>query len=191
MPKAVLIVGASRGLGRALALHLASLPSHTVFITSRTQSDLGHAITEISGIDITDPNAGIRISEALPPSLTFDEVFMVPGYFSVEGFETLNWGEQKKMFDVCAIGPLFVIQALVLAGKIREGSKVILITSEGGSITLRALEEGGGNYAVEPEEAIEPLLNCVRDLTLETTGRFMAPLGAKGVGNAHLIGDVF
>ena len=34
------------------------------------------------------------------------------------------------------------VQALVKAGKLKEGSKVALFTSEGGSIALRTSEEG-------------------------------------------------
>ncbi|KAI8848564.1 hypothetical protein BC829DRAFT_427688 [Chytridium lagenaria] len=228
MLKNILVVGGSGGLGLALTRHLSKLTNVHTFVTSRKVSSdieaLGSTVTLIKGVDVTDEDAGKKIASAVPADLTFDEVFMVAGYFSTETFEKLDWNEQRRMFDICAIGPLFAVQSLVMNGKIREGSKVVLITSEGGSLTLRTHEEGGGNYghhmskaaqnmmgkvlaidlkpkgipvimihpgflktemtkgvgfdqyyeaggAVEPEDAIEPLLNVVKDLTLETTGR--------------------
>ncbi|KAJ3112184.1 hypothetical protein HDU96_004852 [Phlyctochytrium bullatum] len=243
-----LVVGANRGLGLALTTHLASLPGVHTFATSRSSSEaltaLGPSVTQVLGVDVLNPDAGTVIAKALPSeSTTFDVVFVVAGYFTLESFDTISWEEQRKMFDICAIGPLFVVQRLVKEGKLRKGSKLVLITSEGGSITLRTHEEGGGAYghhmskaaqnmmgkllsvdlkplgipvimihpgflktemtksvgfdqyyeaggAVEPEEAIPPLLKCVEELTLENTGKFIAPLGAKGVGNAHVIGEV-
>ncbi|KAJ3101544.1 hypothetical protein HDU97_001293 [Phlyctochytrium planicorne] len=242
--KNVLIVGGTRGLGFALLEHLIALKGHNIFVTSRGPAPKISAlpsVTVIEGVDISNAHAGKTIADAIPG--TIDEVFCVAGYFSIETLETLNWEEQRKMFDICAIGPLFIIQALLLSGKIKEGSKIILITSEGGSIALRTHEEGGGNYghhmskaaqnmmgkllaidlkpkgipvvmihpgflktemtrgvgfdqyyesggAVEPHEAIDPLLQVINCVNLDNTGKFIAPLGPKGVGNAHVIGEV-
>jgi hypothetical protein len=36
--------------------------------------------------------------------------------------------------------------------------------------------------AVNPEEAVPYLLQAIADLTLDSTGRFIAPMGAKGLG---------
>ncbi|CAM9820091.1 unnamed protein product [Choristocarpus tenellus] len=137
------------------------------------------------------------------------------------------------MYEIVALGPLRVTQAMVMAGLLREGTRVGMITSEGGSIGLRTEKEGGGNYghhmskaaqnmmgkllawdlkprgvplvlihpgfmktsmtahyahlyeelgAVTPEEAVPPILKAVQDVTLETTGQFIAPMGSSGLG---------
>lgn len=44
------------------------------------------------------------------------------------------------------LGPLRALQSLVTSGLLREGSKIGMITSEGGSIGLRTELEGGNNY---------------------------------------------
>lgn len=58
------------------------------------------------------------------------------------------------MYSTCSIAPVFLISRLLKigaldlplkAGESGEG-KVLIITSEGGSIALRTKEEGGGNY---------------------------------------------
>ena len=52
------------------------------------------------------------------------------------------------MIDICAVGPLRITNALYKAGKLGEGSKVAMITSQGGSITWRDVQNGdeGGDY---------------------------------------------
>lgn len=50
------------------------------------------------------------------------------------------------MYEVCVLGPLRAIQSLAMSGLLREGSKVGMVTSEGGSIGLRTELEGGNNY---------------------------------------------
>lgn len=44
------------------------------------------------------------------------------------------------------LGPFRVLQALVKSGLAREGTRIGMITSEGGSVGLRTDEEGGNNY---------------------------------------------
>lgn len=48
--------------------------------------------------------------------------------------------------QVCVLGPLRTLQSLVMSGLLREGSNVGMITSEGGSVSLRTELEGGNNY---------------------------------------------
>ena len=47
----------------------------------------------------------------------------------------MNFEEELKMIDICAVGPLRVSSALWNAGKIATpGGKVVMITSQGGSV---------------------------------------------------------
>ncbi|KAJ3301339.1 hypothetical protein HDU76_005776 [Blyttiomyces sp. JEL0837] len=235
----VLVVGGTRGLGREIVLYLSRLAHQQqqqsslvsfitssdrplkVFTTSRdssSNSDLPSNVKIIPGIDITDPNSGDLIVTSLQSKMgihDIDLLIMVAGYFSTDSLlgERMDWREERKIFEVCAIGPLFVIQAIVKSGLMKAGSKIAMITSEAGSIALRTPEEGGGMYghhmskaaqnmmgkllsidlipkAVDPSEAVEPILKCIENLTMANTGSFLAPLGPRGIGNAHVIGPV-
>jgi NAD(P)-dependent dehydrogenase (short-subunit alcohol dehydrogenase family) len=48
---------------------------------------------------------------------------------------------------ISAIAPPFLVYSLHRASFLHRGSKILLVSSESGSITLRHPKEGGGNYA--------------------------------------------
>jgi len=50
------------------------------------------------------------------------------------------------MYTLSSIAPVFVVQELVKSSILTKGSKVVLVSSESGSITLRHEQEGGGNF---------------------------------------------
>ncbi len=60
-----------------------------------------------------------------------------------------------------SISPPFIVHALTRAKRLVKGSKVVLVSSESGSITLRHEKEGGGNYA---HHASKSALNMVGKL---------------------------
>ncbi|KAJ7062439.1 oxidoreductase [Mycena belliarum] len=249
----ILIVGATRGLGAALATAYAESGAH-VFATARSTTPPAtpsHAhITWIPCIDIASEGAGPTLASALPASVVLDVVVVCAGYFVTEAFEEARWAEEVKMYTTCAVGPLFVVQALVGAGKVRTslggddaGGKIVLVSSESGSIALRHPTEGGGNYAhhasksalnmvgrllaldlaprgiavalvhpgfmrtemtagvgydkywdaggaVPPAEAAASLIPFVDAFTLEMSGQFWAPRGARDIGTAPaVLGD--
>lgn len=61
-------------------------------------------------------------------------------------------------YTTSAIGPVFVVHHLVKGGLLAGGSKIILVSSESGSIKLRHESEGGGNYG---HHASKSALNMV------------------------------
>ncbi|KAF7296273.1 Short-chain dehydrogenase/reductase family protein [Mycena chlorophos] len=167
----VLIVGATRGLGASLANAYAQSGS-TVYATSRSASPPSTPahdnIRWVPGIDIASESAGLALASALPPHAILDVVVVTAGYFVRESFDEPKWAEEVQMYTTCAVGPLFIVQALVKAGKVKtginggeDGGKVILVSSEAGSIGLRHEKEGGGNYA---HHASKTALNMVGKL---------------------------
>lgn len=50
------------------------------------------------------------------------------------------------MYKICAIAPTFLAARLSKLQAFAPGARLLLLTSEGGSIGLRTREEGGGNY---------------------------------------------
>ncbi|CAK5274427.1 unnamed protein product [Mycena citricolor] len=242
----VLIVGATRGLGDALASAYSDA-GHTVYATSRsdTPPTTGASdVTWIPSIDIASESAGEALAAAIPVHDVIDILVVTAGYFVSETFDEPKWSEEVKMYTTCAIGPLFVVQGLVAAGKIRtaigsadKGGKVVLVSSESGSIALRHEKEGGGNYAhhasksalnmvgkllsldlkdrgisvalvhpgfmrteltrnvgydqywesggaVSPQEAASSLISFIDTFTIEQTGEYWAPRGARDIGTA-------
>lgn len=86
------------------------------------------------------------------------------GYFKTEDFsqdDGPNWDEEQRMYTTSCIAPVFIIHRLSKAGLLGEGTKVVLISSESGSITLRHSSEGGGNFA---HHASKTALNMVGKL---------------------------
>ncbi|KAJ7164495.1 oxidoreductase [Mycena filopes] len=245
-----LIVGATRGLGASLATAYAD-SGVTVYATARSPnapSSPAHPnITWVPGIDIASESAGTALASALPPHASIDTLVVCAGYFVAETFDAPRWKEEVQMYTTCAVGPLFVVQALVAAGKIRtslgvptsgEGGKVVLVSSESGSIGLRHAKEGGGNYAhhasktalnmigkllsldlkdrgisvailhpgfmrtemtknvgydqywdsggaVTPDEAAASLIPFIDSFTLDMSGQYWAPRGARDIGTAE------
>ncbi|KAJ7679734.1 oxidoreductase [Mycena rosella] len=172
----ILIVGATRGLGASLATAYAASGS-IVYATARSATPPGSPshpnITWIPAIDIAAESAGPALASALPVHAVVDTLVVCAGHFASESFEEPKWAEEVRMYTTGAVGPVFVVQALVAAGKIKTnlgvpgggeggaGGKVVLVSSESGSIALRHASEGGGNYA---HHASKTALNMVGKL---------------------------
>lgn len=68
------------------------------------------------------------------------------GYFreALEGLDNLDFADQLKTIDICACGPLRVTSALLKGDKLLKDSKVIMITSQGGSVGWRTVQNPEG-----------------------------------------------
>ncbi|KAJ7804136.1 oxidoreductase [Mycena leptocephala] len=156
-----------------------------VYATARSStppSTPSHAnITWIPGIDIASESAGTALASALPAHAVLDIVIVCAGYFVSETFEAPRWAEEVRMYTTCAVGPVFVVQALVAAGKIKAdlgvgggaggaGGKVVLVSSESGSIGLRHAKEGGGNYAHHASKTAVNMVGKLLSLDLAERG---------------------
>ena len=94
------------------------------------------------------------------------------------------------MYTTSAIAPVFIVHALRKAGLLRAGSKIVLVSSESGSITLRHEKEGGGNYAHHASKAALNMTGKLLSLDLKDAGvivsvvhpGFMRTEMTKGVG---------
>ena len=61
---------------------------------------------------------------------------------------SLNFEEELKQIDICAVGPLRVSNALYQAGGLVQGSKIAIVTSQAGSCEWRFTQnkDEGGDY---------------------------------------------
>merc|ERR1712093_735220 len=225
----ILIIGATRGLGASLANLYASQPNTTVFgitrnATAPTDSKFNDKIVWVKNIDVADSGVGARLVNQLGAIgggggmvegedgvRAFDVVIITAGYFATEDFKTgPNWDVEVKTYTTSSISPPFIIHSLHKSHYLPPGSKILLISSESGSITLRHPKEGGGNYAhhaskaalnmvgkllsldlrddggaVTPDEAAGTIREWVEGLTMERTGEYWAPRGPRDIGTAE------
>ncbi|KAL2356191.1 hypothetical protein BJ546DRAFT_1059598 [Cryomyces antarcticus] len=79
------------------------------------------------------------------PGQVFDAVIITAGYFAKESLDEPNFDSEVLMYKNSSIEPVFIVHHLQKANLLKEGSKIILVSSESGSITLRHESEGGGN----------------------------------------------
>ncbi|WWC69096.1 uncharacterized protein I206_103032 [Kwoniella pini CBS 10737] len=249
-PQTVLIVGASKGLGLSLVKKYSKeIGSSNVFATIREENQDNSANSEnsnsefpkglniIENIDVSNENVGEKIIKGLNGK-TINLLIYVSGILKSEKIEKLNWKDELSMYTICSIAPVFIIQSLLMSSSFAPDSKVMFLTSEAGSITLRTQGEGGGMYghhgskaaanmvghilsydlkergitiamihpgflktgmtkdagmeefyekmgAVTPDEAAVPFYEFAEKLNMDMTGKFWAPMGARGIGNAE------
>ncbi|KAJ6506968.1 hypothetical protein C8R45DRAFT_1176535 [Mycena sanguinolenta] len=207
-----LIVGATRGLGAALALGYAHA-GHTVYATARAASpptSPAHPhITWIPSIDISTESAGPALAAALPPSVLLDIVVICAGYFVTESFDEeaggVKFAEEVQMYKTCAVGPTHASEgggnyahhaskaALNMVGKLlsldlRERGVAVGVVHSGFMRTDMTKNVGYDAYwdsggAVDPATAAASLLAFVDShVTTERSGEFWAVRGIRDVG---------
>lgn len=142
--KVALVTGGNRGLGLAITKELVSQGAE-VIISTRAPTEVEGVSQIISGIDVTENDCGEKLAKALNGKKV-DILINNAGYFygPVETMSTLNFEEEIKMIDICAIGPLRITSALYNNGLLPKGSKVAMITSQGGSIGWRTVQNPEG-----------------------------------------------
>lgn len=171
MSNNILIVGATRGLGTSIGAVYSTDPSNRVFGTSRSSTPGSDStITWLKEVDVSQPDVGQKLASQLPASTKLSTVVIAAGYFGFETFDSPDWEKQVRMYTTSAIGPVFVVHHLVKAGFLHEGSKVILVSSESGSITLRHEKEGGGNYGHHASKAALNMVGKLLSLDLKPRG---------------------
>lgn len=168
----VLVVGATRGLGKSLLENYASSSSNLVYGTARNDPPEKHAenVKWIGKVDLSTEAAGSTIATAYEEDSPIDILILTAGYFGLESFEKPDWEAELKMYKTSAMGPVFLVHHLVHAGVLKKGSKIILISSESGSITLRHEKEGGGNYGHHASKAAENMVGKLLSLDLKDKG---------------------
>merc|ERR1719491_563661 len=148
--KRVAVTGANRGIGLALAKELTSQDAQLVAICRASSPELDELkpAETVLGIDVTSEDTCATISSQIKGG-KIDILINNAGYFyePVEKIDSLNFKEELKMIDICALGPLRVSAAMYNAGLLEEGSVIAMITSQGGSIDWRTTQNpSGGDY---------------------------------------------
>ncbi|CAK7200409.1 hypothetical protein SEUCBS139899_003104 [Sporothrix eucalyptigena] len=192
----VLIVGATRGLGASLVKKYAAA-GWTVYGTTRSaegpkDGDFPASVKWVPSVDLTTKSVGTTIAGFFDRSKPLDAVIISAGHFTTEDLDDKgpNWDEEVLMYTTSSIAPVFIVHALHKANLLSTGSKVVLVSSESGSITLRHEKEGGGNYAHHASKAALNMVGKLLSLDLKEQGviisivhpGFMRTEMTKGVG---------
>lgn len=151
--KTIVITGTNRGLGLALVKE-AVANNAKVIATCRTSSPELKSIDGvekiIEGIDVTIDSSMSKLTDELK-DVPVDILINNAGYFMTEResilSNTMDFAEEIKMIDICSVGMLRITNAMYHAGNLRKGSKIIMITSQGGSVGWRDTQcPNGGDY---------------------------------------------
>ncbi|KAF1939941.1 NAD(P)-binding protein [Clathrospora elynae] len=192
----ILVVGATRGLGASLVETYAADADNHVLATARSSEPPASTknITYIPSIDLESPNAGNDVVKFLgTQSIShLDIVIITAGYFATESLREPSFAAQERMYRTCVIGPTILVTTLAnQVDKLLDSkSKVIFVSSESGSITLRHESEGGGNYGHHASKAALNMSAKLLSLDLKERGvavaavhpGFMRTEMTKGVG---------
>lgn len=148
----VMVTGANRGLGLALVKELVKCKAHVIATCRRDQGELGELgvsqiVKDFDVCKTLDIERGVaNVSEPV------DVLINNAGLFNrdesiTDDKKPLDFEQELAMIDACSVGMLRVTSAMFKAGLLKEGSKVAMITSQGGSITWRDTQcPKGGDY---------------------------------------------
>ena len=175
MAGTVLIVGATRGLGASLAQQYLSKGFKVLGTARGSSPPSAPKIQWIPSIDLTQSGASASLASACRAHAPIDLAVVTAGYMSTESLDKPDWEAEQRMYTLCSIAPVFVVQSLVKEGLLKEGKgegggKVILVSSEGGSIALRHEKEGGGMYGHHGSKAALNMVGKLLSLDLKEKG---------------------
>jgi len=163
---AILITGAGRGIGLALAQHLAARGDRVIALCRAPSRELEQieGIRIIGDIEITDSAAIERLATQLDKQ-ALDIVIHNAGLLSDESLNDLNIERIQRQIAVNAIAPLQLTQALL--PNLRNGSKVVLISSLMGSIEDNS---SGGMYGYRMSKAALNMAGKSLSIDLKAAG---------------------
>ena len=152
--KRVLVTGGNRGLGLAITKELVAIGATALVMCRSSSPELERLIGKwnvYSGVDVTDTEAVNKAAKAIKADGgALDVVINNAGYFYEphETIDCLNFEEQIKQINICGLGPLRVNAACVNNNVLAEGAKLVIITSQAGSVEWRATQnaDAGGDY---------------------------------------------
>lgn len=165
--KRVLVTGASRGIGRAVALMLAQAGAHVVgtFSTGKNEADelLAMGIGEMVKVNFADRAATAEVLAELAASDPFRGIVNNAGAIEFEKWEELTLESWDRVFDINLRAALAVTRTL--SGSMSSGGAIVNITSKDGLI---------GTYASLSYSASKAAL-------LSLTKSLANVLGPKGI----------
>ena len=143
----VLITGASRGIGRAVALELANR-GHQVIATARQPEALADLpVDQRLRLDVTDQDSVDRAVEAAGE---IDALVSNAGATVRAPLESVPLAEVEKLFQLNTFGALRVAQAVLPAMRQRGTGRLVFVSSIQGRLVLPIIAPyGASKWALE------------------------------------------
>ena len=139
--KTFLVTGANRGIGLEYCRQLQERGERVIAVCRTTSPELEALGVRIeAGVDMTNDAAVASLVGRLD-GLPLDGLILNAGILESTGLEDLKAESLRRQFEVNALGPLRLTHALL--PQLRNGSKLILMTSRMGSIEDNS---SGGSY---------------------------------------------
>src|SRR5215470_1189300 len=145
--KTVLITGATAGIGRTTALHLARL-GHHVIASGRKPTELARLATEAQGLagkldviplDVTRPEsiaAAVEAVAKLTADRGLDALINNAGFGVLGPTSEISDAELRRQYETNVFGLMAVTRAFLPAMRARRAGRIINVSSVGGRITL-------------------------------------------------------
>jgi NAD(P)-dependent dehydrogenase (short-subunit alcohol dehydrogenase family) len=134
MPKTIVVIGASRGIGLETAKRFAADPQHRVLCFSRSIAPETFAAfdnVEVHQLDLSLPTTIAEdLGRALADVETIDILINNAGYIVVKPFAELTPEEIQTAYQVNVIGVMQTIQSCL--PKLKSNSHIVNISSMGG-----------------------------------------------------------
>jgi short-subunit dehydrogenase len=145
--KTVLITGATAGIGRTTALHLAGL-GHHVIASGRKPTELARLEADARGLagkldviplDITQPAsiaAAVEAVAALTGDRGLDVLINNAGFGVLGPTSEISDAEMRRQYETNVFGLMNVTRAFLPGMRARRAGRIINVSSVGGRITL-------------------------------------------------------
>ncbi|MFI7388508.1 SDR family oxidoreductase [Streptomyces sp. NPDC049813] len=143
----VLITGASRGIGRAIAVELARR-GHRVIATARHPEDLADLpVDQRLRLDVTDQES---VDQAMKDAGDIDVLISNAGDTVRAPLESVPLAEADRLFQLNTLGALRVVQGVLPAMRERGAGRLIFISSVQGRLVLPMIGlYGASKWALE------------------------------------------
>src|ERR1700761_803456 len=143
----VLITGASRGIGRAIAITLAGR-GHRVIATARRPETLaGLPVDQRLALDVTDQDS---VDAAIAGAGQIDVLVSNAGETVRAPLESVPLAEVERLFQLNTLGALRVAQGVLPAMRERGAGRLVFVSSIQGRLVLPVIGAyGASKWALE------------------------------------------
>jgi NAD(P)-dependent dehydrogenase (short-subunit alcohol dehydrogenase family) len=147
----ILVTGANRGIGLALTQQFSARGDRVIAVCRHGSAALAQTGAQVEvDVDVTDAAAVDALAQRLR-DVRIDTLVLNAGILAKESLGAIDaagFDSMRRQFEVNALGPLRVAQAL--ADRMAEGGRIGIITSRMGSVADNA---SGGYYGYRASKA--------------------------------------